>query len=48
MCITEQEYKKACERLEEIIDLVEESDPEDNPLLRGQYLIQIDKHFFTS
>lgn len=39
MSITEQEYKKACERLEEIIDLVDENAPEDNPLLQELMVI---------
>lgn len=39
MNITEQEYNKACVRLEEIIDLVDDEVPEDDPL--WQELVQV-------
>ncbi len=39
MSITEQEYSKACNRLEEIIDLVDDEAPEDDPL--WQELIKV-------
>src|SRR5690554_3962377 len=39
MSITEQEYNKACVRLEEIIDLVDDEAPEDDPL--WQELVQV-------
>ena len=39
MSITEQEYNKACVRLEEIIDLVDDEAPEDD--LLWQELVQV-------